>query len=95
MDENYRLENATDVIDILSRYSEELDIAVYCGHYHIEDERAAAGVTQYVCPSLYVQIDPSSADFCVLSTVPGYRFIVIGEGDAPINRVVYREEARP
>lgn len=92
MDQNYRLHNAEDVEGLLTPYGGDLDIAVFCGHYHTEDARESSGITQYVCPSLYVQIDPKEETFRVLSSAPGYRLVDVGDTGALATEVVYREE---
>jgi Icc protein len=75
MDQSFRLENAEDVVNVLSRYAGELDITILCGHYHIDHDTTLSGIRQLTCPSLYVQIDPGTDTFAVTSTIPGFRVV--------------------
>lgn len=94
MDKNYPLADSETVLGLLSHYRDTLDITVFCGHYHVEDTRQEVGITQHVCPSLYVQIDPTIDDFLSLSNIPGYRLIRLENG-AVTTAAVYREETTP
>lgn len=73
MDNNYALSNITDIQNILNRY--DRNFKIFSGHYHIEKTIYAGNITQFITPSLYIQIDQSSAEFKIDHHTPGYRII--------------------
>ncbi len=90
MDANYALTNATAVLATITPYLDEVPIHVYCGHYHVDDERSQGNLVQRTCPALFVQIDPAADEFTVLSATPGFRLVEIDVAGIVASTVVYR-----
>jgi Icc protein len=75
MDREYPLQNAQEARAILERYSGDLDLFLFCGHYHCESVQQQNGIHQYCTPSTYVQLDPSSRDLTITDEEPAIRVI--------------------
>ncbi len=92
MDANYPLAGAAEAKTILDAYAHDLDISIFCGHYHWESHLVRGGIHQYCTPSLYMQIDPTSETFLPHPIGPGYRVVEICPGDPLETAVVYRPD---
>lgn len=69
----------TDVFkNIIREYSNKNKIYVFCGHYHIERYLSIENIHVFITPSLFVQIDPKSEKFNILSKRIGFREISFG-----------------
>ena len=95
MDTNYPLIGAAEAQTVLDSYTADLDISIFCGHYHWESHLVRGGIHQYCTPSLHIQIDPVSETFLPHSSVPGYRVVEICSGAPVETAVVYRPDEQP
>lgn len=77
MDEGHMLENHEEVFSVLCEAP--VDVAVFCGHYHIERTVKRASVATHATPSTFFQIDPRHQTFVVDHRVPAYRSIAFDE----------------
>ncbi len=68
-------------------------LSIFCGHYHIERTLHRNNISVFICPSLYVQIDPKMEDFYPLHYNIGYRTIEL-IGTSIITSVMYQEGHR-
>lgn len=75
MDAEYPLRNAHDLQIILERYSGDLDLFLFCGHYHCENVQQWRGIHQYCTPATYVQLDPTSPNLTIVDENPAIRVI--------------------
>ena len=55
--------------------SSERDITIFCGHYHMEDERVSKNIRQFITPASSVQIEKHDTEFMVHGKSFGYRMI--------------------
>ena len=90
MDANWSLANGSAVLDLLERYTGDLDISVFSGHYHCEHAELTSGVRHYVTPATYLQIDPSATDLQYSTLGPGFRLVDVSPVQHPETAVVYR-----
>lgn len=73
MDIKYPLKNRDTVFKILAGKNE--DIVIFCGHYHMEDERSIGNIRQYAAPSVFYQIKRECKELEVDNKPIGYRLI--------------------
>lgn len=94
MDENYPLRNAADVRDAMLAAvgPDNLDVSIFCGHYHTEDSRREGPLSQYCTPSTYLQIDRDAAEFRIDHSTPAVRLVELGGAGEMTTTVVYRGE---
>ncbi|AEJ62251.1 metallophosphoesterase [Spirochaeta thermophila DSM 6578] len=71
MDRNYALANPREAIGILGEGA-----LVFCGHYHNDRVVVREGITAFLTPSTFFQIDPHSEDLVAVHT-RGWREIVL------------------
>lgn len=83
------LHNATDMLSIVSRYSNVK--AVVWGHVHQEFDQQVDGVRWLAAPSTCVQFTPHSEDFAVDDKAPGYRWLRLYD-DGQLQTAVSRVE---
>lgn len=73
MDTRYPLKNRETVFEVIGRISAIEHI--FCGHYHTEKTIRDSGKNIYLTPSTMLQMDPSTSEYSVSGTAPGWRFI--------------------
>ncbi len=93
MDAEYPLNNAQEVRAILERYAPDLDLFVFCGHYHCEDVQQWHGIHQYCTPATYVQLDPAAAGLSITEEGPALRVIDLPPLASLETVVVYRSSS--
>lgn len=69
----------------------DVQIIVFCGHYHVERAVQFANQEIVICPSTYFQIDASQTEFAIEHSTPGYRLIELSSGGVLDSRCVYVE----
>jgi 3',5'-cyclic-AMP phosphodiesterase len=87
MDENYRLQNAETVLEVLADGGET---TIFCGHYHYEHMSRYRRIVQYCTPSTYAGIDPDSVTLRRLPIPPGVRVVDISPDGSIKTAVVNR-----
>lgn len=55
------------------------EITVFCGHYHMDDEKTAKNIRQFLTPAASYQIDKQAENVTVNQTTFGYRLIEINK----------------
>lgn len=73
---------------IIREYSNKNKIYVFCGHYHIERYLSFENIHVFITPSLFVQIDPKSEKFNILTKRIAFREISFGQ-DGYLNTSVF------
>ncbi|MHA7058184.1 metallophosphoesterase family protein [Aquimarina sp. M1] len=51
------------------------DIAIFCGHYHVEDHSRNENITQYITPAASYQVEKDLKEIKVHNNSFGYRMI--------------------
>ncbi|HKK48565.1 MAG TPA: metallophosphoesterase [Alkalispirochaeta sp.] len=90
MDAEYPLANADELRAVLQRYSGDLELFLFCGHYHCEDVQQWHGVHQYCTPATYIQLDPTKREFSVTDEGPAVRVVDLPPLADVQSVVVYR-----
>lgn len=75
MDRLYPLQNREEVAPLLLR--QEREIYIFCGHYHTVHEQRIQNITQFVAPSMLVQVKQEGDGIELESKSYGYRIISI------------------
>lgn len=78
MDKKYPLKNREAVQQCLSASGKP--IAVFCGHYHMQDERIVNAIHQYVTPAASFQIEKFADALVMDGGEFGYRIIELDKG---------------
>ncbi len=90
MDAEYALDNASELRSILQRYCGDLELFLFCGHYHCENTRQWHGIHQFCTPATYVQLDPTTDQLTVTDEGPAIRVIDLPPLSDVQSVVVYR-----
>ncbi|HEV7330178.1 MAG TPA: metallophosphoesterase [Flavisolibacter sp.] len=69
------------------------DIFIFCGHYHMADERSSGNITQIVTPSASFQIKKESTSIEIDPDNFGYRIILIDGKKIHTETVMFRRTA--
>jgi Icc protein len=67
----------------------ENDIILFCGHYHLEDKKIKANITQYITPSSSVQVEKSTTELKFNSKMFGYRIIELSEEELTTEIILF------
>jgi 3',5'-cyclic AMP phosphodiesterase CpdA len=78
MDQRYPLKNREEVAAFLAGL--DLDVSIFCGHYHTDHVQRHDRITQYVTPALSVQFKSHASSFQVESKRTAYRLIELDAG---------------
>jgi 3',5'-cyclic AMP phosphodiesterase CpdA len=78
MDQRFPLKNREAVVQILDKA--DRPIALFCGHYHLEEIVRHKKITQYVTPSTFYQIEKYTAGIEIASEAIGYRLLSFKPG---------------
>lgn len=87
LDNNYALQNISEVQKLFSTYPRMLSI--FCGHYHVEKTLCLNNMVVHITPSTYFQIDWRVPYFRVDHSRPAYRIIELLNGGILRSNVVY------
>lgn len=90
VDSMYPLQNRTAVKNCLMSSGKE--ITVFCGHYHLDDERTIGKLRQIVTPASSFQIVKSADEFVVDATEFGYRIIEFKAGKIETEIKMFKNE---
>jgi Icc protein len=66
------------------------NVALFCGHYHMEDEAAEGVIRQFVTPAASYQIQRDAKDLEIDTSVFGYRLIHVDEAELHTEVVMFR-----
>ena len=75
VDEIGKLKNREDLIKVLEEVPNE--IAIHCGHYHMESTLVYKNITQYITPAVAFQIEKNISEIKINTAISGYRIILI------------------
>lgn len=89
VDTKYSLKNQKTVRDVLIKCKNE--IILFCGHYHMPDERSLDNVTQYITPAASYQVKKDPDNIVIVSNHFGYRLITINEDKINPEIVLFRD----
>jgi Icc protein len=78
MDKKYPLENRDEVLSVFTKANRK--IAIFCGHYHVEEIVERGNIVQYVTPSALYQIKKYAAQIETESEAIGYRILSTDNG---------------
>lgn len=92
MDIHYPLQNKTEVERVLRNSGKQ--IAVFSGHYHVEKLIQRGGISQFITPSTFLQINPVLENFEVDHYRPAVREIVLTDDGTLRTRVIYDHSDR-
>lgn len=87
MDRIYPLRNREEVKRLLQERARP--VTVFCGHYHMSDERRDGNILQYVTPATSFQVSKESAGIDINTDSFSYRIIDLSSGD--ITTLVYTD----
>ncbi len=79
VDEIGRLRNRTQVIDLLTKAN--LELTIFCGHYHLESTQIYQNIRQYITPAVAFQIKKNPSAIEIDTSCTAYRIIEIEQGD--------------
>ncbi|MGO4336227.1 metallophosphoesterase [Labrys sp. KB_33_2] len=71
--------------------SSQCDISLFCGHYHMADERREANIRQFCTPAVSYQIVKQAERLRVDTTRCGYRIVETNDGEIE-TEIVYLSE---
>ena len=86
MDQNHRLKNRDEVLNLLVQYPD--NVHVFSGHYHVDKTIAHKNVLVHITPSCFMQIDQWEEAFKVDHYRVGFREIDLKE-DVVLSTVRY------
>lgn len=78
MDNRYPLKNREEVATFFADL--EVDVSIFCGHYHTAHVQRQGRITQHVTPALSVQFKSHAPSFQVESKKTAYRLIELEAG---------------
>ena len=91
-DKAFLLENRNELDSILRECDEAVN--VFCGHYHMNDERELGNIKQFCTPSMAFQLVKNSAEISFDSSGYGYRVIELFEDRIDTHLVEFRSNVR-
>lgn len=77
VDKQFPLRGRKKINEELQNFSQE--VIIFCGHYHMNDERTIGNVNQFITPSASYQIRKNSKTIEVDNSTFGYRIININK----------------
>lgn len=77
VDRMYPLENREQVKELL--FNSQKEIMIFCGHYHMEDERTERNISQFITPASSYQIEKDAETLKTHNHFFGYRIITLHE----------------
>lgn len=77
VDELYGLTNRDKIVEKLDQF--QLDVTVFCGHYHMDDIRTKEKIRQIVTPACSYQVEKNLVEIRVNNASFGYRIIELTE----------------
>ena len=79
LDEQFSLENRTEVFDVLSAHDKS--VTIFCGHFHMDDYQTLGNIEQFVTPAGCFQLHKHKTEIQIDNTWFGYRIIQIDGAD--------------
>ena len=76
-DRKYPLEGRERIHQVLQQHSGE--VIVFCGHYHMADQKTAGNITQYITPASSFQMERHPEEIVINAQTFGYRVIRFAE----------------
>jgi len=90
LDQRFPLKNRDELNKVLQECSQE--ITMFCGHYHMEDDRKEGNIHQYITPAISYQVAKLSDRVEIGNTTFGYRIIEINENSISTEAVMFSSE---
>jgi 3',5'-cyclic-AMP phosphodiesterase len=88
VDRLYPLYGREKIAEQLQRHKKE--VLVFCGHYHVSDERVAGNITQFVTPAVSFQIVKEAESLQIHNNYFGYRIITLDEDSVTTDILIYK-----
>ena len=88
VDRLYPLYGRERIVEQLLRHKKE--VLVFCGHYHVSDERVQGNITQYVTPAVSFQIVKEAESLQVHNNYFGYRIISVDKDRVTTEILTYK-----
>ena len=89
VDRLYPLYGRERIVELLQRHKNE--VVVFCGHYHVSDERVAGNITQLVTPAVSFQIVKESESLQIHNNYFGYRLITVDKSRLTTEILIYKD----
>lgn len=87
VDTLYPLRNREKLVEILLQHGKS--VTVFCGHYHMNDERQHANIRQITTQALSFQLQKNEPEIAVDSAHFGYRIIEIQENTIETEAITF------
>ncbi|MBI3259321.1 MAG: metallophosphoesterase family protein [Ignavibacteriae bacterium] len=88
LDTPYSLRNQEAVREVLLRCNNK--VKIFCGHYHMPDERTYNNITQFITPVSSYQVKKDSDTVEIVTDHFGYRLITIDNGNVDSEVLLFR-----
>ncbi len=88
VDKLYPLKNREQLKSILLEYKK--DVAVFCGHYHMNDVKELKNIKQITTQSLSFQLEKNSAEIKVDNSNFGYRILEIYDDKIETHLIIFK-----
>ena len=88
VDRLYPLYGRERIVEQLQRHKNE--VLVFCGHYHVSDERVAGNITQFVTPAVSFQIVKEAEPLQIHNNYFGYRIITVDKAHVTTEILIYK-----
>jgi Icc protein len=77
VDRAYPLQNRKEILEILQQRNS--DTYIFCGHYHMADERTSGTIRQFITPAASYQIVKGAQELKINTDSFGYRLIHLND----------------
>ena len=88
LDQRFPLKNRTELKELLQNYSKE--VYIFCGHYHMQDERTEGNIHQHITPAVSYQVAKSPDNIEISNKEFGYRVIEIDDGSVSSDVILFQ-----
>jgi len=90
LDQRFPLKNRKQLNEVLQECSQE--ITMFCGHYHMADERKENNIHQHITPAISYQVTKLPDRVEINNTTFGYRIIEVDENSISTEVVMFSSE---